>query len=107
MPRDNMAAEFVADLQCALEVEFCPFSPVLGGGHAERLGGGVDLEPGLAVLDAGADHGQANAVAGDRGAVGDGGLVIAAGDPHAVQLALCRWREVCDLADVGDNSGKH
>jgi hypothetical protein len=32
---------------------------------------------------------------------------IEAGDAHAVQLALRRWREARDLADVGDNSGKH
>ncbi len=85
---DNMAAEFVADLQRPLEIEFCALDPVLRRGHAERLGGGIDFEPGPAAFDAGSDHSKADAVAGDRGAVGDGWPVVAAGDAHAVQLAL-------------------
>ena len=35
------------------------------------------------------------------------GLVVAAGDAQAVQLALRRWRQADDLADVGDNAGEH
>ena len=46
---DDVAAEFVADLQRALEIELRARRPVLRGGHAQRFGGGIDLEPGLAL----------------------------------------------------------
>src|SRR4029453_18372341 len=38
MAGDDVPAEFVADLQRALEVEWRALPPVLCGGHAERLG---------------------------------------------------------------------
>src|SRR5258708_13941749 len=52
------------------------------------FGGGVDVEPGLAAFDAGSDHSQADAIAGDRRAIGDGGLVVAAGrsEEHTSEL---------------------
>src|SRR6266481_7337912 len=107
MSGDDMAAQFVADLQGAFEIELCSGDPMLRGGHAERFGGGIDIEPGLAALDARGDHREANAVAGDRSAVRDGGAVVAASDPQPVQLALRRWRQADDLADVGDYTGEH
>src|SRR5258707_14272877 len=106
-PRHDMTAEFVADLQRALEVELCALAPGFCGRHAERLGRGVDIEPGLAALDAGTDHREADAVASDRGAISDGCAVVAAGDAQAMQLPLRRRREADDFADIGDYSGKH
>src|SRR6185436_20159316 len=103
----DVAAEFVADFQRALEIESGSLAPVFRRGHAQRLGGGIDVEPGLAAVDAGSNYGQADAVAGDRSPVRNGRLVITAGDAHAVQLALRRRRQGNDLADVGDNAGEH
>src|SRR5271170_1508118 len=107
MPGHDVAAEFVANLQRALEVEPGAGSPVFGRGHAERLGGGVDIEPGFVSLDAGRHHGEANAIAGDRGAVSDGSAVETARDAQPVQLALRRRRQSDDLADVSDYAGEH
>ena len=102
-----MAAEFVADLQRPLEIEFCTLGPVFCRGHAKRLGRGVDLEPGFVTLNARTDHGEADPVAGDRGAVGDGGAVVTAGNAQAMQLPLRRRRQADDLADVGDYASEH
>ncbi len=76
-------------------------------GHTQRLGGGIDIEPGLFALDAGGDDGEADAVAGDRSAVGDGRAVVAARDAQAVQLALRRRRQGGYLADIGDDASEH
>src|SRR5688572_2944999 len=99
MAGDDVTAEFVADLQRALEIEFCALAPVLGRGHAERLVRGIDVKPGLAAFDAGGDDGKTDAVAGNRGAIGDGGAIVAAGDAQAMQLPLRGWRQADDLAD--------
>src|SRR2546423_10449835 len=79
---------------------------MLGGGHAERLGGGIDIEPGFPLIDARRDHRQADAIAGDRGAVSDGGPLVTACDTQAMQLPSRRWRQANALADVGDIAGK-
>src|SRR5262249_32186125 len=76
-------------------------------GHAERLGGGIDVEPGPAAVFAGANHGEADAVACDRGAVGNRGAIIAAGDAQAMQLPLRGRREADDFANVGTDTRKH
>ena len=71
MAGDNMAAEFVADLQRAFQVElWCP-RPSVRPWSAERLRRGIDVEPGAAASAPEVDHGQADAVAGDRRAIGD------------------------------------
>ena len=61
----------------------------------------------LPPVDARGHHGQADAVAGDRGAVGDRRAVIAAGDAQPMQLTLRRRRQGDDLADIGDYAGEH
>ena len=66
---DHVAAEFVADFQRPLEIDPRAVPPAAGRGDAQRLGGGIDGKPGAAVLLAGLDHGQADAGAGDRGAL--------------------------------------
>ena len=84
-----------------------PDAPMLRRGHGQRLGGGIDLEPGLALRHARRNHREADAIAGDRRAVGDGRLIVAAGDAQPVQLPLRRRRQSDDLADIGDNAGEH
>jgi hypothetical protein len=61
----------------------------------------------LALFDARGNDGQADAIAGNRSAVRDGGAVVAACDAQPVQLALRRGRQSDDLADVGDYAGEH
>ncbi len=46
MAGDDVAAEFVADLQRALEIEAGAARPAADGGDPQRLGGGIDREPG-------------------------------------------------------------
>ena len=93
-------------LERALEVEPGAVAPRPDGGDGERLGGGIGRKPGAAVLLAGADHREAHAVAGDRGAVGDAGAVIAAGDLQAPQIVGTRM-DRDHLADIGDDAGEH
>src|ERR1700738_2220247 len=107
MAGDDMAAEFVADLQRALEIEPGADGPMLRGGHAECLGTGIDIEPGLVTLNTRGDHGEADAVAGDRSTVRDGRAVVAACDPQPMLLPPRRWRQGGYLAGVGDNAGEH
>ena len=107
MAGNDMAAEFVADFQRPLEIEPGADTPMPCRGHAQGLGGGVDLEPGPAAGHAGSDHGEAHAVAGDRCAVDDAGAFVAAGDAQPVQLALRGRRQRNNLANVGDNAGEH
>ena len=73
---------------------------------AQRLGGGVDREPGAAVLLAGADHRQADAGAGDRGALVDPARGIAAGDGEPVQIVGPRL-DATHFAEIGDDAGEH
>jgi hypothetical protein len=80
---------------------------MLGGGHGQRLGSGIDVEPGLALRDAGSDDRQADAVAGNRSAVRNARAIIAARDTQPMQLALRRRFVAFDLADIGDDAGKH
>ena len=80
---------------------------MLRGGHRQCFGGGVDVKPSLTALRAGGNNGETDAVAGDRGAISDGGLVVLAGDPHAMQLALRHRLEARDLADIGDYAREH
>ena len=46
MAADHMAAELVAEPQRAFEIELGAAPPVCGGGHAQRLGRGIDGEGG-------------------------------------------------------------
>ena len=80
MAGDDVAAELVADLERALEIDARARSPAPTRGHAQRLGGGIDREPGAVAVPAARDHGEAHAAAGDRGADGDGVRIVAAGD---------------------------
>ena len=117
MPGDNVAAELIADSERPLEIEPGADIPMPGRGHAKRLGGSIDVEPGLvdrgligrslAAFHTRTDHSQADAVTGDRGAIGNGCAIVAAGNAQAMQLPLRRRRQCNDLADIGDNSGKH
>jgi hypothetical protein len=82
-------------------------SPTLRGREAQRFGGGIDIEPCLAAIDAGLHHRQADAVAGDGCTVGNRCLIVAARDPQPVQLALRGRLDAGDFAKVGDDAGEH
>src|SRR4029077_10264223 len=58
------------------------------------------------AFDAGAHHGETDAVAGDRSAVGDPGAVVAARDLEPPQI-VGPGRDGDHLADVGDDAGEH
>ena len=105
MAGDDMAAELVADFQRPFEVEPGADMPVSCRCHGEGFGGGVDLEPGPAPGRAGANDGEAHAAAGDRSAVDDAGMLVAAGDAQPMQPPLRRRRQRRDLANVGDYAG--
>src|SRR5256885_15041318 len=103
---DQVAAQFVAELECAFEIDFRSMAPTASRGEPQGLGGGIDREPGAAVLLARADHGQADAGAGDRGAFDDRGALVATGDLEPAQALRARVH-MHHLADVGHNPGEH
>ena len=105
-PRDDMAAELVADLQRALEIEPRALLPAPGRGHPQRLGGGIDRKQVRLPPLAGLDHGQADAGMRDRGADGDRGARIGAGDLEPAQAFGPRL-DRDHLADIGDDAGEH
>jgi hypothetical protein len=80
---------------------------VLCGCHVERFRPDIDLEPGPASGDTGDNDCQTRAVASDRRAICDGGLIIVAEDAESVQPVLRRERHAFDLADVGHYAGEH
>jgi hypothetical protein len=108
MARDDMAAELVADPERAFEIDPVPRLPGRGAGAdvglRDRLGRDVDLEPGAAGGGAAVGDGQADAVAGDRGAERDRLGRVAAGDARVQVAAIL---ETLDPADVGDDAREH
>ena len=86
MAGDQMAAELVAEFERPLEIDARAVAPAPDRGDAQRLRGGIDRKPGAAVLLAGADHRQADAGAGDRGALLQFGARIGAGDGQPMQI---------------------
>ena len=103
---DDVAAELVADLERALEVDPGAAPPAPDRGEPQRLGGGIDREPGAIAVLAARDHGEAHAAAGDRGADRDGVGIVAAGDPEPREPLRARL-DRDHLADVGDDAGEH
>ena len=80
--------------------------PVADRGDAQRLGGGIDREPGAVAVPAARDDGEAHPAAGDRGADGDGVGIVAAGDLEPREPLRARL-DRNHLADVGDDAGEH
>ena len=81
-------------------------APAADRGQRQRLGRGVDREPGAAALFAGADDGHAHARAGHRGAVDQFGARIGAGDGEAAQIIGARLDRP-HFAEIGDDAGEH
>ena len=82
MARHDVAAELVADLQRALQIDARAGLPAGSGGKPQRLFPGLDLEPALigAALRQ-RDDGEANAGAGDRRADRNGLRIVGRVDP--------------------------
>ena len=106
MAGHDVAAELVPDAQRALEIEPCADPPASRRGDGERLGGGIGGEPGVPILLAGTDHGEADPIAGDRSTIGDAGALIVAGDLEATQIIGAGMHRN-HFADVGDDAGEH
>src|SRR3569832_640003 len=103
---DDVAAEFVADLERAFEIDARAVPPAPDAGDAQSLVGRVDREPGAAILLARVDHGQADARAGDRRALDKFGARIARQDRDAMQVVRPR-RDRAYFAEIGDDAGEH
>src|SRR3712207_4116638 len=65
MARDDMAAEFVPDLEGALQVDAGSGLPVAHGGALQGLGRGIHLEPAAALAGLDLDDGEARPSAGN------------------------------------------
>ena len=106
MAGDHMAAEFVAKLQRALEIDARAGIPVRDLGQCQGLRRRLDVETRAAFgLGIKRNHREADAGAGDRGADGDRRRVIGAVDGDAMHV-------VAPLdgghgADIGDDPGEH
>lgn len=80
MPGDDVAAEFVTDLQRALEIDGAALFPGADRRQAQRLFPGFDLEPAtVAACFRQARDGQADAGMRDRGAHIYGRGIVAGG----------------------------
>ena len=101
----HMAAKLVADLKRPLEVDMAPLPPFPERRHRERLGPDVEGDRRTAHARLDADHCQARAGIGDRGADGNRFGVVSAGDPESPQIA--GRRNINDLSDVADNPSEH
>jgi len=80
MAGDDMAAQFVADLQRAFEVNARSNAPCARRGQPQGLGACVDVKECASCRRLYCNHGETGAVAGDRGAEGDGFRRIATSD---------------------------
>src|SRR5262249_11906698 len=106
MPGDDVPTELIADLERTFEIDARAPLPTAHRGRPQRLGGGVDREPGAVALLAARYHGQAYAAAGDRGADVDGLRIIATGDLETGEPLRARL-DRNHFADVGHDAGKH
>ena len=106
MAGDDMAAQFVAHLQGAFEIEPGARRPCAGRRHAQRFGGGIDRKERAAALFAGLDHREADAGMRDRSADGDTGAGIGAGDLQPAQAFGLRL-DRNDLAHIGGDAREH
>ena len=88
--RDDMAAEFVADLERALEIDPRPDLPVANRRAVEGFGRRIDLEPAAVAARLDGDHRQAGSAAGDRGAERDRRRVVDGFNPQPAKLLSLR-----------------
>ena len=79
MAGDDMAAQFVAKAQGALEVELRALAPMIARGLGEGFAGHVDREPVAPLVH----DGQAHSRAGDRRTEVDRVEVVAGADNEA------------------------
>src|SRR5512139_714974 len=101
-----MTAQFVAELERALQIDLRAGAPMAGRGDAQRFGGGLDREPCAAVLLAGVHYSEANAGAGDRGALNKLGTLVAAENRNTVQITGAGTYRT-HLAEISDDAGEH
>src|SRR5262245_38305044 len=106
MTGDNMSAEFITDLERALQIDTSAPAPTADRRHAQRLGGGFDGKPPRGDLPTAHPTSQANANAGDRGAGADAVPIIAAQDREAGKSLSVRCGR-CDEAGVSDDAAEH
>ena len=107
MAGDDMAAEFVADFQRALEIDaFVPRDQFATVVRASVSAAASTSKTRPAVLARDRDDGQARARTGDGSAERDAVGVIAAGDAQPPQFAA-RLHDGDDFAHIGDDSGEH
>ena len=106
MTGDHMAAQLVAQFQRALEIDLAARPPAAGGGQPQRLGGGINREPGAPVFFASLDDGEADAGAGHRRALHQRGARIGTGDGDAGQIVGARLDRP-HFAHIGDDAGEH
>src|SRR5262249_2995168 len=100
MARDQMAAEFVTELERALEIDRPTRAPLAQRSDREGLGRGFDGEPARPLVH----HRQATAIAGDRGAERDAAGVVAGGEGEASRRP---WRHGAHPAEISDDAGEH
>ena len=106
MTSDDMAAQFVTNLQCAFEIEPDAGRPGARRCHAQRFGCGIDRKERAAARFAGLDHRQADAGMRDRSADRDAGAGIATGDLQPAQAFRLRL-DRDDLAHIGGDAREH
>src|SRR5262245_13249686 len=106
MTGHDVPTELIADLERTFALDARSPLPTADRGHPQRLGGGVDGEPGTVALLAARDHGQAHAAAGDRGADVDCLRIIATGDLETGEPLRARLARN-HFANVGHDAGKH
>ncbi|GMA73820.1 hypothetical protein GCM10025880_02370 [Methylorubrum aminovorans] len=105
MAGDEMAAEFVAELERALEIDPRALAPGTDRGAGQGLGGGIDREAAAGPVRLHRDGREAGAGAGDRGAERNSSGIVGALDDDPAQALGALHRD--DAADIGDEPGEH
>src|SRR4051794_18567602 len=103
---DDMAAEFVADLERALQVHARLRRPCADRRQGQGLGRRIHVEPAAAVAGSDRNHGEARPPAGDRGAKRDGRGIVRRLDAQPLQGALRTLRGDY-LPHIGDDACEH
>ena len=109
MARDQMAAQFVANLQRAFQIDALAGLPAARQGLRQRLRRRLDMEDAARLAIAARRERrdrEAHARAGDRGADVDAGRVKRAGDRQPAQV-FAGLPGLCDHADGFDDACEH
>src|SRR5438309_4219795 len=100
MTQNEMAAELVAELERPLEIDWGSRRPAAKGGAIKRFRRGIDRKPAWSLVD----DGEATAIAGDRGTVGDRLGVVSGFENDPGRAAR---HQAADAAKVGNNACEH